>query len=446
LFTSKDRIRENLRTEIQDRHKEGYDTRALETELDEVSDSYDELYRFAERLANLPYRDDWPYEEPDDWASVMNASASDRATGAVSSISADEASSLAQTAFKSSVCGCVLGKPVEVGASFADLQQAAERAGEWPIRDYLSERVLDELGTRHPSWDETVRERIQHVAPDDDMNYTIMGMLVLEQYGLEFRQTDLATLWLLNLAPWWTFGPERTFLSKAAVDTVGWPPKGLRFDESNIANWAHVAHFGAELCGAAIRADAYGYAAPGKPALAAELAHRDASMTHRKTGIYGTMFLAASISMAFVADRPLDIFSEALKHVPQRSRFYEVVSDCLNIVDQAEDWINGYELIHQRHSDYGFCEINQEVGTVINTLKFADSVGDGICKQVSQGNDTDSFGASAGSILGAYFGPSHLDERWLAPFQNRIHTTLASFHEQDLEAVAKRMGELPKLT
>jgi hypothetical protein len=40
-----------------------------------------------------------------------------------------------------------------------------------------------------------------------------------------------------------------------------------------------------EYCGALIRADAYGYACPGRPALAAELAWRDASLTHRRTGI-----------------------------------------------------------------------------------------------------------------------------------------------------------------
>ena len=47
---------------------------------------------------------------------------------------------------------------------------------------------------------------------------------------------------------------------------------------------------------------------------------------------------------------------------------------------------------------------------LINTLRFAQDVGDGICKQVSQGNDTDSYGATAGSILGAYFGPEGLEE------------------------------------
>ena len=40
-----------------------------------------------------------------------------------------------------------------------------------------------------------------------------------------------------------------------------------------------------EHCGAMIRADAYGYACPGDPARAAALAHRDATLTHRRTGV-----------------------------------------------------------------------------------------------------------------------------------------------------------------
>jgi hypothetical protein len=62
-----------------------------------------------------------------------------------------------------------------------------------------------------------------------------------------------------------------------------------------------------------------------------------------------------------------------------------------------------------------------------------------------QGNDTDSYGATAGSLLGAYFGPGHLEERWLEPFHDTIHVALANFHEQSLSALAKRMGKLPSL-
>jgi hypothetical protein len=64
--------------------------------------------------------------------------------------------------------------------------------------------------------------------------------------------------------------------------------------------------------------------------------------------------------------------------------------------------------------------------------------------QLTLGNDTDSFGATAGSLLGAYFGPGYLEKRWLAPFNDDIHTAPARFYERSLSGLSRRMGELPQ--
>ena len=244
--------------------------------------------------------------------------------------------------------------------------------------------------------------------------------------------------WLLNLPPMWCFGPERTLLLKSALWSIN------REEEADFGQWVRTWNPGAELCGATIRADAYGYACPGRPQLAAELAWRDASWTHHRTGIYGAMYCAAAIATAAVADDPLEIFATALQYVPQRSRFHEIISDCLAMVRSASHWLDGYERIHTKYKQYGHCMVYQEIGTMINTARFAEDVGQGICMQVSQGNDTDCFGEIIGSILGMYFGPGHLAERWIAPFNDTIYTGLATFHEQRLSAVAQRMGQLPK--
>ena len=194
----------------------------------------------------------------------------------------------------------------------------------------------------------------------------------------------------------------------------------------------------ARRCAAQIRSHAYGYACPGRPGQAAQLARQDASLTHRRTGVYATMFtpgIAARRRRAAAGRGDGAV-------VPQRSRFHAATSACLHEVRQATDFLDGYERIHRRYGEYTHCRIYQEVGTVINSLRFAESVGDGICKQVMQGNDTDSYGAITGSILGAYFGPDGLTPRWTARFDDDLRTTLAWFHERSLAAVARRMGGL----
>ncbi|KKK88253.1 hypothetical protein LCGC14_2745050, partial [marine sediment metagenome] len=198
-------------------------------------------------------------------------------------------------------------------------------------------------------------------------------------------------------------------------------------------------------CGALIRADAYGYACPGRPALAAELAWRDAGWTHRRTGIYGTMFVAAAIAAAQVLDDWADVFETAMQFVPQCSRFCEIARDHFDMVRAASDWLDAYGHIHCKYGQWGTCKIYQEIGLLMNTLRFAEDVADGFCKQVSQGCDTDSFGCTAGSLLGAFFGPGHLEDRWLTPFNDDIRLGMTGCYERSLSKLAKRMARLPRL-
>ena len=431
-------LRELLRMVIGNKGDQGHIVTGLSDELECLPDSYDALTAFARKLADLPLREDWAYVEPNDLDEIWTECDPGRPLDVIGDVDLDDSARRVEAAFFGSVCGCILGKPLEIHSTLTVIRAALEVIGEWPLNDYVSERAGDALPRFHRSWKETVRERIAYVAPDDDINYTIMGMLLLEKHGIGFTQEDVRDAWLHHLPIHTTFGPERTLLLKAGMNTLAGGDLG------DLETWVTVLNPWDEKCGALIRADAFGYACPGRPALAAKLAWRDASWTHRRTGIYGEMFVAAAIAAAQVMEDRMGIFEMALKFVPQRSRFHDVVADSLSEVKQAQDWLDGYERIHRKYHAYGHCLIYQEIGTLINTLRCAKDVGDGICIQVNQGNDTDSFGATAGSLLGAYFGPGHLEPRWLEPFNDDIHTALAWFYERSLSKLAKRMAELPR--
>lgn len=435
MLIEKAQMRKWLSGIILEKNVQGHDTKGLEEKLNKLPDSYDALMAFAEKLAKLPYRKDWKYVEPSDLAGVKKESCGDWSRPKTIPLNISRAGEKAKTAFLSSVCGCILGKPLECDPDYYEIKKALKKTGKFPLSDYVSETTLEALKRRHPNSQDTTKGNISYVASDDDINYTIIGMLVLENHGLNFTRDQLVNIWLTNLPVRFTFGPERALLLKAGVASIFWQP----FKNE----WAAVLNLGEERCGAMIRADAYGYACPGLPGLAAELAWRDAYMTHRKTGVYGTMYAAALISLAAVTkDREL-IFREALKYVPENSRFHEIVMDQINLIAAVDDFEEAYSLIQKKYGSFTHCNIYMETGTLFNTLKFAKDIGDGICKQVMQGNDTDSYGCTAGSILGAYFGPGHLDKKWLKPFNNEIHAALASFPEQNLTKVTERMGKLP---
>jgi ADP-ribosylglycohydrolase len=429
-------LRRALTQVVIDKTEQGHETDGLTDALHALPESYDAHIAFAERIADLPLRADWPYVEPDDLAGIRAEVDPTRAREPLLAVAPD-AAARAETAFLSAVCGCILGKPLEFDPTLDELRSVLEPLGAWPLRDYVPEAAIELLRYQQPQWRETVAERIRWVAPDDDINYKVLGLLALEAHGAALTRENLHTLWMYNLPVLATFGPERTILLKAGIETLAESP--TRFDEE----WLRVLNPSEEWCGALIRVDTYGYALPGHPELAAELAWRDAGFTHRRTGLYAAMFVAAAIAYAPAATGPLDIFETALRYVPQRSRFAEAVTDLLTDVAAADDWIDGYRRVAARFPEHTHCRIYQEVGTLINTLRFAEDVGDGIGKQVCQGNDTDSFGATAGSILGAWFGPAGLDPCWVMPFNDRIHLALANVHETSLSAIAARIGALP---
>ncbi|WP_171630438.1 ADP-ribosylglycohydrolase family protein [Paenibacillus plantarum] len=437
-------LKDQISTILRNKFAQGNDTSGYLHRLESLPTSYDAYFSFAQSLAQMPLRQDWPYYEPDTIEEIWNECDPTRPLGMLRAVNFEENSRRLETAFLSSVCGSMLGKPLEVNPNLYEMREAFSKVGEWPLRDYISDEMLRALGRRHWSWFETARDRIHYVAPDDDINYTLVGMLAVEQFGTAFTQLDLRNLWLNHLPISTTWGPERVMLLRSGLSYLEHDKSPIPLEE--IGRWADVLTPDSELCGAAIRADAYGYACPGNPALAAELAWRDASFTHRRTGVYATMFLAAAIAAAQVLDDRVAVIDTALQFVPQRSRFYESASTCRDIVIKAGDWLEAYDAIHTRYGEFQHCGIHQEIGTLINTFLFAENVGDGICKQVAQGNDTDSFGASVGSLLGAWFGPDGFDhERWTAPFQDTIRTGLAYFYEQSLSQLAARIGRLPRI-
>ena len=384
-----------------------------------------------------------------------------RPKGQISDVDLGDSAKRVEAAFLGSLCGCVLGKPIESCFTGHEIRSALEKIGDWPMSQYISKDIEKVLPRVHGSFPITAREHIQYVAPDDDINYTIIGMLLLEKYGPGFTHENIKELWLHHLPIGTTFGPERVRLLRTGIETLGlghrlhWLEKGgigipelittTDDPENSLDIFNDILNPGNELCGAAIRADAYGYAFPGNPAKAAELAWRDASFTHDRTGIYGTMFIAAAISCAQIMKDRKEIIETALKFVPQKSRFFDRVSVCFSDVKNSDNWEEGYKKINDKYGEYGHCRIYQEIGMLINTLLFAENVGHGICIQVSQGADTDSFGATSGSLLGAYFGPGFLDESWTEPFNDDIHTGLAWFFERSVSRLAKRMSKLPEI-
>jgi hypothetical protein len=61
-----------------------------------------------------------------------------------------------------------------------------------------------------------------------------------------------------------------------------------------------------------------------------------------------------------------------------------------------------------------------------------------ICLVVSGGLDTDSNGATVGSLVGATVGADALPARWIQPLRNRVASTLTGFDGIGFDVLARR--------
>ncbi|MCX8053831.1 MAG: ADP-ribosylglycohydrolase family protein, partial [Armatimonadetes bacterium] len=195
-----------------------------------------------------------------------------------------------------------------------------------------------------------------------------------------------------------------------------------------------------EWIGAQIRADFWGYCAPGLPELAAEFAYRDAALSHVKNGIYGEMFCAAAVSAALATDNLDDIISAAMNEIPASSRLAETVSDCLRWHKECSTWEKAFaRMLDTYYGKYSWVHTNNNLAIVLIALLYGWPDFEKVLGiSVMQGMDTDCNGATAGSIIGAALGASALPDKWVKPLNNKLATTVIGFPLPEIEHLARR--------
>ncbi|MEK6647308.1 MAG: ADP-ribosylglycohydrolase family protein [Candidatus Firestonebacteria bacterium] len=329
--------------------------------------------------------------------------------------------------------GCILGKPLECGLTLPEIKKYFGK--EFPIKDYISFSIAHHIALEknpaiHPHVTKPCsREHIAYAMEDDDLNYTVLNLLLLEQKGHNFSIADVGNIWASYLPVGCTYGAETTALINFLC--------GLPIDRVPI----YLNHFRDEI-GAQIRADTFGYVCPGQPQLAAKYAFRDAAFSHTADGIYGEMFVAA----AFSAKSIEDIIKYGLGQVPKNSRLAELVNKTLVWYSSLGNWEAVYDKIKVSTSQYKDGHTINNAAYVVNALLASN--GDyesGITIAVMQGHDTDCNGATVGSILGVYLGAKHLPEKWIRPLNDCLKTSLKGLSKTSISELAERVFRVSTL-
>jgi ADP-ribosylglycohydrolase len=321
--------------------------------------------------------------------------------------------------------GCTLGAPVELRPVPEIEAWAAHVGAPFPPTGYWPEvERPHEPAYRVSSRSDFTPGRMAAVPADDDIAYTLLGLLVLEESGPEFTTDDVAAAWTRYLP--FAHTAERVTLAN------------LRAGMAAIDAGGHDNPY-CQMIGADIRSDPWGYAAAGLPELAAELAHRDASLTHRRNGVFAAMYFAAVIAAAFTVDEPVDALAIGLEEIPADCSFAEAVRWALAVADDVDDHRAAHAAVTERYGGmHPVHAINNACLTVWGLTIGGRDVTKVIGETVAMGFDNDCTAATAGSIVGAVVGADGIAEHWWRPFGGRIRTYLNGRPEFSIDDVVDR--------
>ena len=420
--------RQLLGMELVQRREEGCDVSQLEPKVlaaNEDESAQDRVFvDLYDELIALSPDPSFPYEEP----SELDAIKALRPAGPRRMEVTDSEQTLRDRIYGGwlgRAAGCSLGKPVE-GWPRARIDEYLANANALPLDDYipfLEGSISDYLKA-------STRGNIEFMARDDDMDYPILGLIALERSGSQLSPRDMANTWLSYMPFNMLYTAEnvayRNFVNRC------WPPES--------ASWRNPFR---EWIGAQIRADIFGYVAPGLPEKAAELAYQDACISHVKNGIYGEMFMAAMIAASFATNDITQIIDVGLSEIPANCRLAEAVHDTIAWCTESADWEVVWDRISEKYGHYHRVHTINNAALVVMGLMFGTAdYEQGIVLTVRGGWDTDCNGATVGSILGTKMGAEALPEKWIGVLSNRLMSVVRDFNDNRISDLADRTYQM----
>ena len=336
------------------------------------------------------------------------------------------------------ICGCLLGKTVE-GMKRKELIPFLKESGNYPMHRYIYKTDLPENYEEKYEYALKYRcyaDEVKYAPWDDDTNYVVMAQMLVRKKGRDFTPEDVMKLWV-------SCQPKTSYCTAERVAYLnylrGYHPPVCAVYKNPYREWI----------GAQIRGDYFGYINPGNPELAAEMAWRDASISHVKNGIYGEMFVAAMIAVAAVNDNIKDIIYGGLAEIPATSRLYESIMELIAKYDAGVSKEAAFDWINEEWDDddeHDWCHTISNALIVVASLLYGEGdYGKSICMSVDVGFDTDCNGATVGSVLGMRGGEGCIDEYWKEPTHGILDTTVVGAEKSPISKLVERtMKHMPE--
>lgn len=415
-----------LADEVAQRRESGYDVDDVVRAANDTDPADREaVLALVDAMEDAPRRPDWDNDEPEQLADIRAVvSPSGR-----QSFDRRRYADRVHAAWLGRIAGCNIGKPIESGDHWTveRIRDYLLLADAYPLTGYVPklDPVPDGFELRE-NWPETTRGHVDGSARDDDIDYPILALHLLETHGRALRPEQVGEAWLSLFPLKQVYTAERAaYLNLANGIAV---PRTASF-RNPYREWI----------GAQIRGDVHGYVNPGSVWDAAALAYNDATLSHTGNGVYGEMWAAALCAAAFSAEGFEETVVTALSVVPPRSRLHEAVAWVLELHGAGSTWEQAVHAIHEAYGHYSWVHTINNAAAVTAALLWSE--GDwmtAVGRVVMSGWDTDSNGATVGSVAGILVGTAGLPRHVIEPLHDRTRSALFGFDNSVISNLAER--------
>lgn len=430
--------------------EEGKNMQGYQQRIDEIIQSdASELQKeelageLLDKMYNLPINGSFSYKEPSTLDEIKALRPTFEYKKDYENISPDKLFDKIYGAWLGRCAGCLLGQPIE-GWKLAQIKELLKDTNNYPLKNYISSNIKDSIKKKHGIADQyylfgnkpiTINwiNNISRMPEDDDINYTIASLNIIETYGYDFHSDDVAECWLLNIPLLHTYTAER--IAYRNLSLYKFPPLSAIY-RNPYREWI----------GAQIRGDFWGYINGGNLEMAAEMAFRDASVSHVKNGIYGEMFISAMIAAAMTSDDIEFIIDCGLSQIPANCRLAEHLN--LVITNKKSGW-DEEQIIAHIHTLFDEKQIHHWCHTIPNAMI--------VCFALLYGNkdfektlalaimstfDTDCNAATVGSVIGLINGASQIPQKWIDPLNDTVCSGVRGFEEVSISSLAQRTVDI----
>lgn len=444
---------EKLPVEIRQCRDEGRDIAPLMEaaeqilNMDEGVEKEKAAKRMMLQLEKSPIRADYPYVEPETLEEI-HAVLPETASRCYAVAEEEKQREKLTGAWTGRACGCLLGIPVESWYR-QRIHDYLTESGQYPLKGYISSQTRPEIRKKFGVEDRDIDtpydrqmkcwiNNMDELPVDDDMNYTVLSLRVLESCGRDFTAEDVAEAWLYAVPALHTCTAERVAY-RNLMHCILPPESGKYLNPYR------------EWIGAQIRVDFYGYINPGNPAAAAAMAYRDAIVAQTKNGVYAAMYIAALIALLGSDCGYEEAAEEALNQIPPESRLSEAVRMLLREYRSGVSLQVMIDQIHQKYNEkdaFDWCLAIPNVLVILAVLLHCKSdYSEAICQATLAGFDTDCNAATVGSMIGYREGIACIEEKWTAPIRQVFHSSVYRYEQATIpELVARTLKFIPTVS